>query len=351
MPDVVTLPGDRRATLWAAATGGVFAILPALLPAYSLLELCEALVLSIACLALNLLLGTTGLLSLGQAAFFGIGAYAGGFLFTLYDVGSLEAYLLSGMAAAAALAALVGAFCVRATRIHFTIMTLAVAQIVHALFIAGVVFRLGGGFGRGLFLLGGGGLYLPRLTILGREPTPELFIPALYYVIAVAFFSAMGLLWRVGRSPFGAALRAIRDNEMRAVFVGIPVRQLRWRAFVLSGIVTGLAGGLYGELQRQVTPEQLHWIFSAKLVLATIVGGTRYFLGPVAGAFTFVALQHIALRFTLYHGLVMGTLLIAVVFVFPGGVAGTVLALGRSTGFGRSDGRPSGGEEAPGSSG
>lgn len=301
--------------------------MPFLLPPYYLLELCYALVLSIACLGLNLLLGTTGLLSLGHAAYFGVGAYTGGFLFTLFDVGSVEAYMLSGMAAAGTLAAIFGALCVRATRIHFTILTLAFAQVVHALFVAGIIFRLGGGFGKGLFLLGGGGLYLPRFTILGSEPPPDRFILAFYYVILVAAFVSAGLLWRISASPFGKALRAIRDDDLRAVFVGIPVRHYRWRAFVISGVFTGLAGALYGQLDRQVTPEQLHWIFSAKLVLATILGGTQHFLGPVAGAFVFVALQHIALRFTLYHGLVMGVLLILVVFVFPGGVAGAATAL------------------------
>lgn len=317
----------RRPAVVAGLVGAALLIMPFLLPPYYLLELCYALVLSVACLGLNLLLGTTGLLSLGHAAYFGVGAYTGGFLFTLFDVGSIEAYILSGMVTAGALSACFGALCVRATRIHFTILTLACAQVVHALFIAGIVFRLGGGFGRGLFLLGGGGLYLPRFTILGTEPPPEQFIPAFYYVILIAFVGSLGLLWRVSQSPFGKALRGIRDNEERAAFVGIPVRGYRWRAFVISGIFTGLAGALYGQLDRQVTPEQLHWVFSAKLVLATILGGTRQFLGPVVGAFAFVALQHITLRFTLYHGLVMGALLVVVVFVFPEGVAGAAVAL------------------------
>jgi branched-chain amino acid transport system permease protein len=311
----------------AALAAAALAAAPLWLAPYDLIELCYALVLSIACLALNLLLGTTGLLSLGHAAYFGVGAYAGGFLFTLLDVGSLEAYLLSGMLAAGGLAAGFGALCVMATRIHFTILTLALAQLVHALFIAGIVFRLGGGFGKGLFLLGGGGLYIPRFTILGATPTPEHFIPAFYYVILVAFCGSLGLLWRISRSPFGMALRAIRDNDVRAEFVGIRVRWFRWGAFVISGTVMGLAGGLYGQLDRQVTPEQLHWVFSAKVVLATVLGGTRQFLGPVVGAFAFVAFQHVALRFTLYHGLVMGILLIVVVFACPGGVAGATIAL------------------------
>jgi branched-chain amino acid transport system permease protein len=319
-------PGARLA---AAVAGG--ALLPLVLPPYPLLELCYVLVLATAGLGLNLLLGTTGLLSLGHAAFFGIAAYAGGFLFYAWDVQALEAYLAAGVLAAGALAAAVGALCVRATRIHFTIMTLAFGQMVHALFIAGLVFRLGGERGLGMFYVGSGGIYLPRLTVLGAEPAPERFVAVLYYVILAAFAGALTLLWRIGRSPFGLALRGIRDNDLRARFVGLPLARFRWRAFVVSGLVTGLAGALYGELDRQVTPEQLDWLFSARLVIATILGGTGHFLGPVAGAAALVLLQDLALRLTVHDGLVLGALLIAAILRLPGGLVGTASAVGRTS--------------------
>ena len=138
----------------------------------------------------------------------------------------------------------------------------------------------------------------PVVSPPGRDdPAPERFIPGLYSVTLVAFFGSVGLLWRIDGSPFGKALRAIRDNETRAEFVGIPVRRYRWRAFIISAAFTGLAGGLYGQLDRQVTPEQLHWVWSAKLVLATVLGGMRQFPGPVVAAFAFVTLQDFALRF------------------------------------------------------
>jgi branched-chain amino acid transport system permease protein len=301
--------------------------MPIVLPPYPLLELCYALVLAIACLGVNLLFGTTGLLSLGHAAFFGIGAYAGGFLYYIFGVQALEAYLLAGVLAAGALAAAVGAFCVRATRIHFAIMTLAFGMIVHALFFGGSVFLLAGDFGKGMFYVGYGGIYLPRFTILGTEPDPEQFIAVFYYVILAAFAATLAILSRISRSPFGLALRGIRDNDVRAAFVGISLARLRWRAFVVSGLIAGLAGALYGQLDRQVTPEQLHWLFSAKLVAAIILGGTREFLGPVVGAFGLVALQYVALRLTIYDGLVLGGLLVLVVLALPGGVAGAAMRL------------------------
>ena len=313
-----------RAVLGAGLAGLALVLMPAVLPPYPLIELCYALVLGIACLGLNLVYGTTGLLSLGHAAYFGLGAYAGAFLFNVGDLQSLEAYLLLGVITATAAAAVAGAGCVRATRMHFTILTLAFGQLVHALFITGAVYRPLGDYGKGLFYVGDGGLYIRRFTILGMDPAPERFITIFYYVILVAFFAALGVLWRVHRSPFGLALRAIRDNDVRAAFVGIPVRTYRWRAFVLSGAITGLAGALYGQLDRQVTPEQLGWFLSAKLVVATIIGGTQWFLGPVVGGAIFVALQYIATRFALSHGLILGLLVIAVVFACPGGIADAV---------------------------
>jgi branched-chain amino acid transport system permease protein len=325
MPRPLVVTGRRVLVL--ATLAAAVAALPALLPTYYLILLTSALALAVACLALNLLLGTTGLVSFGHAAYFGLGAYAGGFLYTLLDVDGLEAYLLAGMAAAAGAAALGGALCVRATRVHFTILTLAVAQIVHSLFISGAVFRAAGGVGRGLFLLGGGGLYIPRLAVAGRIPAPDAFPSVMFYVAAAAFVLSGWLLGRMIRSPFGLALRAIRQNPTRAALVGIPVTRYRWCAFVISGTLTGLAGGLTGLIDRQVTPEQLHWVFSAKLVVATVLGGTGHFWGPVVGAAAMVALREIALRATDYWGLALGALLIAVTTLAPGGIVGLVLRL------------------------
>ncbi|MFQ5995688.1 MAG: branched-chain amino acid ABC transporter permease [Acidiferrobacterales bacterium] len=320
--------GVLSARMFALVAAGILlALAPAALSPYSLITLCYALVFSIACLGLNLLLGTTGLLSLGHAAYFGVGAYAGAFVYRFSAVNSFEIYLLAGVFCATVLAAVIGFFCVRATKIHFTILTLAFAMMVHSLFISGAIFRLFGPLGWALYLLGGGSMYIPRLTILGTEYAPGMFIPVFYYVIVIAFVGSTFLLWTIGRSPFGNALRAIRDNETRAVHIGIPVRQYRWYAFILSGVFLGLAGALYGQLTRQITPEQLHWLFSAKLVLATVLGGMRDFLGPVLGAFVFEALEEFALRWTTLHNMVLGLLLITVIFLFPRGLAGAVTAL------------------------
>lgn len=307
--------------------GALLLLMPLLLPPYYLIVLSYGLVLAIACLGVNLLFGNTGLLSLGHAAYFGVGAYTGGFIWAFSPVSALEVYLFSGVLASAVLATVFGFLCVGATRIHFTILTLAFAQIVHSLFMSGIIFRPFGGVGRGLFVLGYGGLYIPRFTIAGTEFAPDVFYTAFYYVILAALFISIFVMWRIVNSPFGKALRAIRDNETRAAFIGIAVRRYRWYAFIISGIFTGLAGGLFGQLDRQVTPQQLHWLFSAELILATVLGGSRHFFGPVVGAFALVVLKEMALRFTLYHSLVLGVMLIVVVFTFPGGIAGAATVL------------------------
>jgi branched-chain amino acid transport system permease protein len=313
--------------LAAAGAIVVLAVMPFLLADYPLLILSHMLVFAIACLAWNLMYGTAGLLSLGHATYFGVAAYAGAFLYRFFYVESLELYLLSGVAASTVAAAGIGFLCVRATKVYFAILTLAFSMIVYSLVINGAIFRLFGGVGWGLYLLGGGSMYLPRFSILGSNYAQAAFIPALYNVIAAAFVASALLLWRLDLSPFGKALRATRDNETRALFIGIPVQRYRWYAFILSGLVMGLAGGLYGQLARQITPEQLHWLFSAQLVLATVLGGARRFLGPVVGAFVFVAVDEIASRWVAGRGLAFGALLILVVFAMPGGIAGGFVAL------------------------
>jgi branched-chain amino acid transport system permease protein len=316
-----------RDLLVAGAAGFVLLLMPPALAAYPLTILSHMLVMSIACLGLNVLYGTAGSLSLGHAAFFGVAAYAGAFLYRFSTVESFELYLLSGVLFSTLLAAVIGFVCVRTTKIFFAILTLALSMMVYSLFINGAVFRLFGGLGWALYLLGGGAMFLPRLTILDTKFAPREFTVALYYAIVVAFLATALILWRISRSPFGQALRAIRENDTRAAFIGIPVWRYRWGAFILSGLFTGLAGALYGQLARQITPEQLHWLFSGQLVLATVLGGTRHFLGPVLGAFAFVWLDEIASQWAVGRYAAFGALLIIVIFVFPRGIAGGLVTL------------------------
>jgi branched-chain amino acid transport system permease protein len=309
------------------ATAVGLLLMPFILSPYPLIILSHMHVFAIACLALNLLYGTAGSLSLGHATYFGVAAYTGAFLYRFTFVESLEIYLAAGIVSSAIFAAVIGFLCARTTKIFFAILTLSFSMVVYSLVINGAVFRLFGGVGWGLYLLGGGAMYLPRLTILGTQYGPAEFITAFYNVIVAAFFLSVFVLWRISLSPFAQALRAIRDNETRAAFIGIPVWQYRWVAFIISGVFMGLAGGLYGQLARQITPEQLFWLFSAQLVLATVLGGTRHFLGPVLGALAFVAIDEFASRLTVGRYMAFGVLLIVVVLAFPQGIAGGLVSV------------------------
>ncbi len=327
---------QRDLLLSLAGTGVLLLALPRVLDAYYLGVLASALALAIACLGVNLLLGSTGLLSLGHAAYFGMGAYAGGFLFTFAELRSFEVYVVAGVLAAAALAAVVGWACVQSTRIFFTILTLAYAQVVHSVFVSGAVFRLFGDRGKGVYYLYEGGLYLPHFALAGRTFDPETSQVVLYHAVVVAFLAAVLVCWRVVHSPFGLALRAIRDSETRAAHVGIRVRRYRWCAFVLSGAVTGLGGALAGQLHRQVTTQQLDWFLSADLVVACVLGGTRVFAGPVVGALVVAALQEGASRFALHRDLLLGLMLVLIVTLLPRGVLeGAGRAVARVTATGR----------------
>jgi branched-chain amino acid transport system permease protein len=326
------LEGWRPALLLAAAAGLVLALMPRVLPAYPLFILSHMLVLAIACLAVNLLYGTAGSLSFGHATYFGVAAYTGAFLYRFTPVNSFEAYLAAGIVSATVFAAVIGFLCARSTGIFFTMLTLSFSMVVHALVVDGAVFQLMGGVGWALYLLGEGSMYIPRLTILGAEVPAADFIAVLYRIIVLAFLVSALVLWRIGASPFGQALRAIRDNEMRAAFIGIPVWQYRWRAFIISGALAGLAGGLYGQLARQITPDQLHWLFSAKLILAVVLGGSRHFLGPVLGAFAFVLLDELAAPWSVGRSMMFGALLILVVLAFPRGMSGALTALAQAAG-------------------
>jgi branched-chain amino acid transport system permease protein len=258
-----------------------------------------------------------------------VAAYTGAFVYRFTPVTSFEIYLASGILAATVFATAIGFLCARSTRIFFTLLTLSFSMVVHALVIDGAVFQLLGGVGWALYLLGEGSMYIPRLTILGAEVPAAEFIAALYHIIVLAFIVSALALWRIGFSPFGQALRAIRDNEVRAAFLGIPVWKYRWHAFIISGIFAGLAGGLYGQLARQITPDQLHWLFSAKIIVAIILGGSRHFVGPVLGAFVFVLLDELATPWSVGRSMMFGGLLIVVVFAFPGGIVGALVAVTR----------------------
>jgi branched-chain amino acid transport system permease protein len=310
------------------AAGGVIivglAFLPSLIVPYQTVLVTYGLVMAIAALGFNLLLGYTGLLSFGHSAYFGAGAYAVAFIVRDLGIHSMELCILGGLLGTLFIAALFGFVCVRYTRIFFGILTLALSQVLWSL--AFKFFWVTGGTDgirvdsaklslvAGLIDFKGAGAY-------------QRFVIAYYYYVLALFAIATVIMWIIVHSPFGKALQAIRDNETRARFVGVRVRAYRWVAFLISGAFAGLAGILWVPLNGLTTPDILYWPFSGELVFMTVLGGFRTFSGPIVGAMVFNYLKTYAVASTEYWQMLLGAVLVLLVLVLPTGIVGTLARL------------------------
>jgi branched-chain amino acid transport system permease protein len=299
-------------------------VLPRFIDPYQTVLLTYGLIMAIAALGFNLLLGYTGLLSFGHSAYFGTGAYAVAFIVRDLGTQSMELCILGGLLATFAISALFGFVCVRHTRIFFAILALALSQVLWSL--AFKFFWVTGG-------TDGIRVAYAKMTLLGglinfSGPGSFMrFIQAYYYYVLALFVLATALMWIIVHSPFGKALQAIRDNETRARFVGIRVRRYRWIAFVISGVFTGLAGILWVPLNGLTTPDILYWPFSGEIVFMTVLGGFRAFAGPIVGAVVFNYLKTYAVASTEYWQLLLGLVLVILVMALPSGIVGAATSL------------------------
>ncbi len=312
------IPG--RVFAGAAAAAAVLLVLPRVLDPYQTILLCYGLIMGIAALGFNLLLGYTGLLSFGHSAYFGVGAYAVAMIVKYFGVTSMEAFLAGAIVAAVLVTALFGVVCVRYTRIFFGILTLALSQVLWSL-----AFKF-------YWVTGGtDGLRIPTPSLLGMRwagtDKVEFLAHDYYYYVLVIFFLCVGVMWLIVNSPFGKALQAIRDNETRAAFVGVRIWRYRWIAFLVSGVFTGLAGALWAPLNGLTTPDILYWPFSGKIVFMAVLGGFRSFVGPIIGGIVYNYLESYAVGFTVYWQLLLGVVLVVLVLSLPTGIAGTAARL------------------------
>ena len=317
-----SMPAATRRLLLAAGPIIVaLAVLPYVVDPYDTVLLSYGLIFAIAALGFNLLLGYTGLLSFGHSAYFGVGAYAVAFTLKYLKVSSMELFVLAGVLASAVVAALFGLICVRYTRIYFSILTLALSQVLWSL-----AFKF--------FWVTGGtdGLRVPTPVLLGLsigagEDKMTFLAHRYYYYVLAIFLVAVALMWIIVHSPFGKALQAIRDNEVRAEFVGVQVWHYRWVAFLISGVFTGLAGALWVPLNGLTTPDILHWSFSGEIVFFTVLGGFSTFAGPIVGAVVFNYLKTFAVGYTVYWQMFLGVVLVTLVMVLPTGIMGMAARL------------------------
>lgn len=281
-----------------------------LYPTFLMKVLCFALFAS----AFNLLLGFAGLLSFGHAAFFGGAAYVCAGL--VKNLGwPPELAILAGGVFAAALGALFGALAIRRAGIYFAMITLALAQLIY--FLALQLPFTGGEDG----LQG-----VPRGKLLGFIDLGDNL--AMYYFVFAVFIAGFALVYRVVHSPFGQVLKAIRENEPRAISLGYDVGRYKLLAFVLSAGIAGVAGGLKSLVFQLASLTDVHWHMSGQVVLMTLLGGLGTILGPAVGAITIVTLENqLADKVGSWVTVIMGGIFVVCVLAFRRGLVGEVIAL------------------------
>lgn len=301
--------GTLRGFLLIAAMAAALLVLPLL---QRPLVACEILILGMAAVAANLLIGYAGMLSFGQAMFFGFGTYAAGLLVTEFGAPMIAAIaaatLLSGLAALA-----VGALCVRRTGLYFLMLTFAFNQMFY--FAAYSFSSLTGGED------GLPGVDRPLFLADPRQ---------LYLFVVLVFLLQLAVMKRIVESPTGRILQAIRDNPARAAAVGYDVQRYRLIAFTISGLMTGMGGALFAFVFEFVPIDKIHWSFSGDIIFMTLAGGSTYFLGPVAGAAFYTVLQETVSVYWKHWPLVIGVVFAAVILFARTGAIGLFTGLART---------------------
>jgi branched-chain amino acid transport system permease protein len=298
--------------LWAWSAGEPFLITLAT----------KAVIFALAGVGLNIALGIGGLVSLGHAVFFGIGGYAMGILashaqlydpiltapFTLNGTKSMPVIWLLAVVASGLAALAIGALSLRTSGIYFIMITLAFGQMFYYFAISWPAY--GGEDGLSIYVRNS----FPGLNTLD----PVQF----YGICAAILFVVLLFNARLARSPFGLALGAARQSPMRVQTVGISPFRLRLVAFTISGMITGLAGALFADLNRFVSPTMFSWHLSGEIIVFILIGGTARLFGPVVGAIVFVALEHLLGGLSEYWKIYLGLLLLLIVLFARGGLIG-----------------------------
>ncbi|TAH46959.1 MAG: branched-chain amino acid ABC transporter permease [Betaproteobacteria bacterium] len=272
----------------------------------------KMLVMAIFAMSLDLLVGFTGLVSLGHAAYFGIAAYAAALLSPKYEAANLWVVFPAAVGLSALAAFVIGLFVLRTKGIYFIMVTLAFAQMAYFVFHDTPV---GGG---------SDGIYLnvkPSAAIGGWEPFDLSNADHQYYFILAILLLVYLFLWRVLQSPFGRVLVGIKSNEHRMQSMGYFTFRYKLGAFTLAGALGGVAGFLYAVLFGFVTPELLSWHESGNVLLMVILGGMGNLVGAVVGAFAFEGMRGVFEGWTSHWQLLMGGVIVAVVLFLPGGLS------------------------------
>ncbi len=282
----------------------------------------RAVIFALAGVGLNLALGQGGLVSFGHAAYFGMGGYAMGILashaqnyepimevpFLIEGTNSMPVIWLVAIVMSALLALLIGALSLRTTGVYFIMVTLAFGQMFYYFTISWPAY--GGEDGLSIYVRN----QFPGMNTLD----PIQFFSICFVLLCAVLF----LVNRLNKSPFGLALNGAHQNEERALTVGINVYRVRLVAFVISGAITGLAGALFADLNRFVSPTMFSWQISGEIMIFIILGGVARLFGPVAGAALYIMLEHFLGGLSEYWFIYLGAILLFVVLFAKGGIIG-----------------------------
>ncbi|WP_133675580.1 branched-chain amino acid ABC transporter permease [Aquamicrobium defluvii] len=301
----------RNSRFWIMAATGLAGLLvaPLLLGSYPISLLTEVLILALLASGLNLLVGYTGLVSLGHAAFLGVGAYITAIATVLLGY-PVWIGMIGAMLASLIIACLIGILSVRTRGVQFLLITLAFGQLLHAI---AEKSRMTGG--------DDGMTGIPRLdlSLLGLNTHSD----HTFYLTVLAFFVVTLIALRmVVESPFGRTLAGIRENEKRIMAIGYNPTPYKALAFAISGLVAGLAGSLWAQHAYFVNPHIMSWQMSGEVLFIVIIGGSQAFFGPLLGAAFYVLLKSFLSTLTDSYMMIFGIMFVLVVAFFKGGIAG-----------------------------
>jgi branched-chain amino acid transport system permease protein len=285
-------------------------VLPFLMTDYPRALVSEIFIFAIFAMSLDLLLGFTGLMSLGHAAFFGLGAYAVAVLGAQFGINAWVG-VAAGVAVAGCGAALIGFFCVRTGGIPFLMLTLAFSQLVYS---AALRWRDVTGGSDGLAIA-------DKPSFFGYDLSNSLVM----YFMALSFFVlAYWGLRRLLNAPLGHAFVGIRENEQRMMAIGYPTRAYKLLSFTIAGAIAGLAGGLYAIFNGFISADAVYWTASGDILIMTMLGGAGTLIGPAVGTAIFLLLKNVVSSYSEHWLSIIGITFICCVMFFPGGVWGTL---------------------------
>ena len=291
------------------------AVLPWALARHQLSLLTDLLIFGLFALSLDLIMGYTGLVSFGHAAYFGLGAY-GSALVLIHLGPPVPVALLAGALLAGVVAVPVGWFSTRATGIYFAMLTLAFAQLLYT-----VAYKW-----RDLTGGSDGIAGVPKTELFWGGPS--LASPrAFYFLVAACVVLSLVACRALVRSPFGRAIQGIRENERRFTSLGRDPRPIKLVVLVIAATFAGLAGALFAPFRGFASPEVMFWVFSGQALMMVIMGGIGTLIGPVVGAMVFILIQEILSSYTEHWMIVTGVVFVAMVIFLPGGLVGTARRL------------------------